>query len=58
MNKNRIISLILGICGEIIGLIIIIVSIVDIAIPKLLWLVFAIFCMINSILILRNTKQN
>lgn len=44
---------IIGIGGILCGIVIIVLAIVDIEPPKLLWLVFALYNFINTLLILR-----
>ncbi len=57
MNCKKLYSLIFRLCGIITGIIIIVVSIMDRDIPKPLWVLFLISCLINSVLIIMNTKK-
>lgn len=57
MNRKKTISLILGIFGLIIGIVMIIAEVMDLVVPKLLYLLFALVSMTNAIVILMNFKN-
>ena len=50
MRPKKAVSLIVGMCGIICGILIIVFSVMDKPFPKLLWLLFSVFCMVNGIL--------
>ena len=53
---KKVMSLISGIIGILCGIAIMILAIIDVERPKILWLVFALCCFINAILILLYNK--
>ena len=57
MSGKKIISLISGICGLIIGIVMIIAAIMDAVVPKPLWIAFSAACLTNAVMILTNTKN-
>lgn len=57
MNRKKTISLILGIFGLIIGIVMIIAEVMDLVVPKPLYLLFALVSMTNAIVILMNFKN-
>jgi len=56
MNKKNI-GIISGIIGIVIGLAIVICSLADVDLPKPVWLIFAIACMLNAVLITLNYRR-
>ena len=57
MKAKKIVSLISAICVLLIGIAIIIVAIIDVELPKPLWLLFAVCNLVNAILIIANYKK-
>lgn len=57
MNKIKITGLISGICGLLISIAMIICGFADVALPKPVWVVFAVVCLINAVLIIVNFKK-
>ena len=57
MKAKKIISLISAICLLLIGIAIIIVDIIDVEVPKPLWLLFTVCNLINLILFIANYKK-
>ena len=56
MRRRKIISLLSGICGLLLGSVMLIATIMD-AVPKSLYIVFSIVCMANAALTLLNFKN-
>ena len=54
---KKAISLICGIGGIVIGLIIIVLSVIDVEISKPLWIAFSVFCFANAAINFSNMKQ-
>ena len=54
---KKAISLICGIGGIVIGLIIIVLSVIDVEISKPLWIAFSVFCFANAAINFGNMKQ-
>ncbi len=57
MNKFKIVGLISGIIGLLISVAMIICGFAEIALPKPVWVVFAVVCLINAVLIIVNAKK-
>ncbi len=57
MNKYKLIGIISGICGLLTGIAMIIFGFADIAVPKPIWLLFAVDCLLNVVLIIVNFKK-
>ena len=52
MSRKKIISLIAGICGMLLGIIMLVAGIMDADIPKLLRIAFSVVFMANAVLII------
>lgn len=57
MKLNKIIGIIAGISGILLGITILIVSIMDIDVPKPIWAIFSVVCFINAIGNIINYKE-
>ncbi len=57
MNTKKIVSLISAICVLLIGIAIIAAAIMDMELPKPLWLLFAVCNLVNAIIIIANFKK-
>ncbi|MCR5104302.1 MAG: hypothetical protein K6B68_07595 [Eubacterium sp.] len=57
MDKKKIIFLISGICGLLVGITIIVLAIIDVTLPKPLWILFSASCLINVVSIISNYKK-
>ena len=52
MDKKKIIFLISGIFGLLVGILIIVLAIIDVTLPKPLWILFSESCLINVVSII------
>lgn len=55
MRLNKIIGMSAGIIGIFLGVAIVIAAIMDIDVPKLIWVVFGVVCLVNAVI---NYKKN
>lgn len=58
MKINKIMGIITGIIGIILGITVLIVNVMDIDVPKSIWALFAVICLLNGIGIIINYKKN
>ncbi len=58
MKLYKIMGIIAGMLGILLGITIIIVSIMDIDVPKLIWAIFGVVCFINAIGNIINYKES
>ena len=57
MNKFKLIGLISGMIGLLTGVAMIICGFADIPLPKPVWILFAVDCLLNAVLIIVNAKK-
>ena len=57
MDKKKIIFLISGIFGLLVGILIIVLAIIDVTLPKPLWILFSASCLINVVSIISNYRK-
>lgn len=57
MKRKEILGIIAGMIGIILGIAIIIISVTEIEVPKLIWFLFAVICFVNAIGNIVNYKR-
>ena len=57
MKRKEILVIIAGVIGIILGIAIIIISVTEIEVPKLIWFLFAVICFVNAIGNIVNYKR-
>ena len=57
MKRKGILGIIVGVIGIILGITIIIISVTEIEVPKLIWFLFTVICLVNAIGNIVNYKR-
>jgi len=57
MKRKGILGIIVGVIGIILGITIIIISVTEIEVPKLIWFLFTVICLVNTIGNIVNYKR-
>ncbi len=57
MSRKKIILLVSGICNLLLGIVMLIATIMDVAVSKPLHIIFSVVCMANAVLIWMNFKN-